>query len=160
MNCFSPKTFLKNMKQCAYISNLNQFLSMEKLNFDSDVTEMQNRFITHSCLKLQKTIPTACSGRNIYFYSHLFISYCQRLDLHEGSPEHVGLVLFLRVPARVDDGGVGSAPLHRFLHGLRGQLLHVVTQVQRVSQFFRSLGVGLWRGAHRTGTLTVGRVIT
>lgn len=95
MNCFSPKTFLKNMKQCAYISNLNQFLSMEKLNFDSDVTEMQNRFIKHSCLKLQKAIPTACLGRNIYFYSHLFISYCQRLDLHEGRPEHVGLVLFL-----------------------------------------------------------------
>lgn len=68
MNCFSPKTFLKNMKQCAYISNLNQFLSMEKLNFDSDVTEMQNRFIKHSCLKLQKAIPTACLGRNIYFY--------------------------------------------------------------------------------------------
>ena len=75
-----------------------------KLNFENDITEMRDRLITHSCLKLQNTIPTACSGRNIYFYSHLFISYCQRLDLHEGSPEHVGLILFLRVPAGVDDG--------------------------------------------------------
>lgn len=81
-------------------------------------------------------------------------------NLHEGSSEHIGLVLLLRVPAWVHDGGVGSTPLHRFFHGLRSQPLDVVRYIQGVCQLFWSLRGGLRGGAESTRALTVCWVIT
>lgn len=83
-----------------------------------------------------------------------------RKNLHEGSSEHIGLVLLLGVPAWVDDGGVGLAPLHRILHCLWSQPLNVVCYIQGVCHLVRGSRGGLWGGAESTGALTVGRVIT